>query len=63
MLVDGFVRATWRLVRTGRAAALIIEPLERIGRKDRRAMTEEGRGLLAFAAGDARSCEVRFANP
>jgi winged helix DNA-binding protein len=63
VLVDGFVRAAWKIERTRVKATLVIEPLERIRRQERVAVAEEGRALLAFAASDANSYEVRIANP
>jgi hypothetical protein len=60
VLVDGFVRGVWRIERSGTAAELRIRQLEPIGRRDRAAITEEGKQLLAFAAGDTRSRAVRF---
>jgi hypothetical protein len=37
VLIDGFVRAAWRIQRDGESAALLIEPFERISRPDRAA--------------------------
>jgi hypothetical protein len=60
VLVGGFVRATWRLARAGRTAAVEVAPFERLTRKDREAVHEEALALLAFAA-PGRAHRVRFA--
>jgi hypothetical protein len=60
LLVDGFIRGVWRIERSGGAARLRIKPLHPIARRDRSAVTEEGKRLLAFAAADATSRAVRF---
>jgi hypothetical protein len=59
LLVDGFYRADWRIVRDGDAAALNIEPYERLTKADTTAVTAEGGRLLGFAAGGADMHEVR----
>ena len=53
VLVDGFYRADWRIVRDGDAATLNVEPHGRLSRADTVAMTAEAERLLEFAAGDA----------
>ncbi len=52
-LVDGFVRGTWRLIRTRAIITLEITPFHRIGREHRVALAEEGMGLLTFIAAGA----------
>jgi hypothetical protein len=61
VLVDGFVRGTWKIARKRAHATLIIEPFERLRRQDRAAVAEEGARLLTFAAADIRTRDVRFA--
>jgi hypothetical protein len=62
-LVDGFVRGTWKTQRTPRKATLVIEPYERLTKKDRDALAEEGERLIRFTAepDGADAFEVRFA--
>jgi hypothetical protein len=63
LLVDGFVRGTWRITRRNGTATLEVELFERLARRDAEAVTEEGTRLLAFAAGDADRLDVRLARP
>jgi Winged helix DNA-binding domain len=65
LLIDGFTRATWRIVRDERsdAATLIVEPFEPLSKKDVPAVMAEGHELLKFAAGDAASRDVRINAP
>jgi len=60
VLVDGFVRGIWRIVRRPDCAILVIRPIERISREDAIGVVREGRRLLAFAAGEHEQREVRF---
>ena len=63
VLVDGFVRGTWKVQRTKKAAALEITPFEPLrDDDDREALSREGKRLLRFVAGtegDAPT-EIRF---
>ena len=59
VLVDGMVGGRWKLERPKDAAMLLIEPFVRLGQTERDDVTEEGRRLLAFAAADAQSQDVR----
>jgi hypothetical protein len=63
LLVDGWVRAWWRIEHRGSAATLVVEPFDRIPAASRAAVEEEGRRLLAFAAADAERHEVRVLAP
>ncbi len=58
-LVDGFVAGTWAVARQKRRAVLTLSPFERLASKDVAALTAEGAGLLAFAAAEAETREVR----
>lgn len=59
VLVDGVVQATWT-VKRGDTATLTIEPLRRLSKADRLAVSEEGERLLRFAAGDSADRDVRI---
>ena len=60
VLVDGFVRGSWRVERGREAATLVITALKRVPKKDTAAVTEEGARLLAFAAADVEDRDIRF---
>ncbi len=62
VLVDGFVRGTWKTERTRRKATLVIEPFEPLIKKDRDALVEEGEQLLRFVwePEGTETFEVRF---
>jgi hypothetical protein len=62
VLIDGFVQGTWKIARLRDAATLIIEPFAAVSQQDRDAVAEEGARLLAFAAADAKSHDIRFAD-
>ena len=65
VLVDGFVRGTWKAERTRGKATLAIEQFEPLAKEDRDALAEEGENLLRFLAEPkgAEAFEVRFAEP
>jgi hypothetical protein len=60
VLVDGFVRGVWTIERGTDTATLVIEPFGPIARSDRPALSEEGKHLLEFVAGNARRHAVRI---
>jgi Winged helix DNA-binding domain len=60
ILVDGFVRGAWKIEKSKNNAALVIEPFEKLTKKDRAALTDEGERLVRFIEANARSFEVRF---
>jgi hypothetical protein len=62
-LVDGVVRATWRLVRKPRESRLEIKTFVPMDPADRAALADEGERLLAFVAPTAAAREVRFFDP
>ncbi len=63
VLVDGFVRGTWKMERTRGKATLVIEPFEPLPKKDRDPLAAEGERLVRFIAEPegAEAFEVRFA--
>ena len=60
VLVDGFVRGTWKIDRQKGAASLVVEPFAPLSKRDRTALAEEGARLLAVAGGGARRTGIRF---
>jgi hypothetical protein len=62
-LVDGFVRATWRIAWQHDSATLIVAPIARLPESDIATLAEEGAQLLAFLAAEAVFREVQFILP
>jgi hypothetical protein len=60
ILVDGFVRGAWKIEKTKTAATLVIEPFDKLTKKDRAALTEEGERLVRFVEPKAKSFDARF---
>ena len=61
VLLDGFVAATWRLVREGREATLQVAPRRRLRANERREISDEGEHLLELLAPEAGARRVAFA--
>jgi hypothetical protein len=55
VLVDGFVRGTWKIARHSGAATLTITPFEQFSKKDAMALEREGKQLLAFVSPNAKT--------
>ena len=63
VLIDGFVRARWKIECSRHRATLLIQPLGPLRREDRAAVADEGARLLTFAAPDRSERDVRFVRP
>lgn len=62
-LLDGFVAGTWKVERKKRAAALVLAPFGKLGKRDLEALTAEGERLLRFCEPDAEDYSVRARAP
>jgi len=58
VLIDGFVGATWTMKRDAKTATLRIALLDRLPKRDRVAVEDEGARLLMFVAAEASSRSV-----
>jgi hypothetical protein len=63
VLIDGFVGATWTIKREPKAATLRITLLDRLPKRERAVVEEEGGRLLSFVAPDASSRNVMVSEP
>ena len=59
-LVDGFVQGTWKVVRTGLEATLLLHPFRSLSKPEAAALIAEGSGLLEFSVPAARSRRVEL---
>ncbi|MEU9841756.1 winged helix DNA-binding domain-containing protein [Actinomadura sp. NPDC048032] len=60
VLLDGFTAGDWQLQRERDTATLLVRPYEQLASQDKDALAEEGERLLAFAAADATTHDIRF---
>ena len=60
LLVDGFVRGTCVISRSPKGTVLTITLFERLAKRDRLTVEEEGQRLLAFTAAGSEPFDVRF---
>jgi hypothetical protein len=60
ILVDGFVRGAWKIEKAKTAVTLVIETFDKLTKKDRAALTEEGERLVRFVEPKAKSFDARF---
>lgn len=58
VLVDGFVRGSWKITRDKHATTVTVEPYAPLSKKHAASVRAEGRRLLRFAAPDAARHEV-----
>jgi hypothetical protein len=63
LLVDGFLKGTWRVAEDRDRATLTIEIAGELPTDDEAAVMEEGGRLLAFVAPDATALDVRIVRP
>jgi hypothetical protein len=63
LLVDGFAQGVWRITKTKRTAVLEIQPFIRLPARVRSGVEKEGGRMLAFAAADAETHDVRVIGP
>jgi winged helix DNA-binding protein len=63
VLVDGFVRGSWKITREGESATLAIEAFEALRKPEVAALRAEGLRLLAFAAAESAKRDVRIDSP
>jgi hypothetical protein len=62
ILIDGFVRGTWKITRHRGTAVLLVEPFRQVPRREAAALTAEGARLLAFAA-PGETHDIRIDTP
>ena len=64
VLVDGMLRATWWFEREGKGAAVLaIRPFGRLSNREREEVAAEAQRMVDFAAGDAKTRDVRYEEP
>jgi DNA glycosylase AlkZ-like len=63
VLIDGWVRGYWKIVREEEAATLVVDPFVALSQRNGAALRAEGRRLLRFAAPDAGTRAVRVSAP
>ena len=60
ILIDGLVSGVWKVEKNKTAATLVIEPFNKITKKDRAALVEEGEQLIRFIESKAKAFDIRF---
>ncbi len=63
VLIDGFVGATWTVKRGRSVATLRIKPFDRLPKRERAAVEDEGARLLKFVAGASTARDVIVLEP
>lgn len=63
LLIDGFVRASWKIDRKREMATLAVQPFAPISKPELVAVEAEGLRLLQFAAADAGKYQVVVSRP
>ncbi len=60
VLVDGFVRGSWKIKKQRGTATLTVTPFKRLSKRDAAALTQEGARLLAFTT-DTQDHHIQLA--
>jgi hypothetical protein len=63
VLIDGFVRAVWKVEKSKNAATLLVEPFAKLAKAEHAALMEEGERLIRFVEAGAKLHEVRILKP
>ena len=63
LLIDGFIKGSWRLTRSGKTALLSVQPIETLPAKTRTALEVEAEGLLVFLARGSELRDLRVLDP
>jgi len=63
VLLDGFVRGTWKVGKSRDVVTLVIEPFAQLPKAELTALKDEGERLIRFVEAKAKSYEVRVAKP
>jgi len=63
VLIDGFVGATWTLKREAKTATLRVALIDKLSKRDRTAVEDEGARLLTFIAAETSSRNVVVSQP
>jgi hypothetical protein len=61
VLIDGFVGGTWTVKRNATRATLRVAFIDKVSKRERVAVEDEGVRLLTFVAAEAKSRDVRLA--
>jgi hypothetical protein len=61
VLIDGFVGGTWTVKRNATTATLRVAFIDKVSKRERVAVEDEGVRLLTFVAAEAKSRDVRLA--
>lgn len=60
-ILDGLVSGLWAVQRDRGSATLVVTPFRPLTASERQGLSDEGLGLLAFAAADSTGRDIRFA--
>ncbi|QWF78375.1 winged helix DNA-binding domain-containing protein [Amycolatopsis sp. CA-230715] len=60
VLAGGMIKGTWKTVKDGTRATLVVTPFERLSKRDTTALSSAGARLLKFAEPAAEDHDIRF---